>query len=118
MFQVSRRELQAFIDESESDNVGLWEIIWHLRELAKVTDLAKRRASAIDIVRQLLGTGEVVPAQYDPDGSGDYVIWDIDNDAAIRRIESEWDALGREPNVAEIVLFISKQKAERLRQKK
>ena len=106
--QLSDLELNQLIAEANADNVGLWEIIWMLREIRGIKDLGLRREYTMNIVRQVLNTGEVIAAQYRADRSGRYDIWNMDSDSVIARIESEWDELGREPNVAEIVFFIGK----------
>jgi hypothetical protein len=115
MYELPPDELRGWIAEADYDNVGLWEIIFHLREGSKINDLATRRAYTIEIVRQLLATNEIVAAQYRADRSGNYDLWNLDTDAVIARIQSEWNQLAREPSVGEIVLFISKKKVERMR---
>jgi hypothetical protein len=106
--QLNEDELRGLIAEAKADDVGLWMILAMLRETWKITDLKLRRVYAINVVRQLLNTGEVVAAQYSADRSGSYDVWNMPPDSVIARIESEWDQLGREPNVGEIVLFIGK----------
>ncbi|MGP1386326.1 MAG: hypothetical protein ACTS2F_22390 [Thainema sp.] len=43
----------------------------------------------------------------------EYKVWDLDIDSSIQRIETEWDELGREPNIGEIAWLETSEKGEK-----
>ena len=95
--------LESLLDECRVDHVGLWEVVDAARFELGASTPAETQASAIELVRGLLDRGMHVgfPA---PDGKG-FVPWTVSADAAVRRIEQEWSALGREPNIGELAWF-------------
>ena len=92
--------MEAWIQEATEDVLGLWQLC-----RPACYDLGTRtpkevKTVVLDLVRRLLEKGmqavEVSDQQPWPNQSPDSVI---------ERISSEWDALGREPNVPDIVWF-------------
>lgn len=98
--------------ESCEDYVGLWSIIWCLREIEKESDPTKIRLQAIKIIGELLEAGLVQCGTFSENGN--FEIWQLDASTIISRIEKEWDALGREPNMGEIVWFVATQKGQKV----
>ena len=96
------RELVA---EARQDEVGLWLIVHKLRNDYGLTDPVALRAETLNLVRRLLESGEVVAGYYKPDGSG-VGPWNIAIPEIVGRIDSEWDALGHEPDIGDIVIFV------------
>jgi hypothetical protein len=100
------------LDECERDEVGLWFIIRYLRDDLGMNDLDQIRRSTLRMVRELLETGNVVAGDYAPPGSGlpawMIVSWDGTIDDILARVGREWDRLGREPNIGEIVTLQAK----------
>lgn len=91
--------------ECEEDHVGLWSIIRHLRiTFGENLDADRVRAAVMEIVADLLRSGTVKAGFPAPDGRG-FEPWDLSPGAVIARIEAEWDALGREPTIGDIVWF-------------
>jgi hypothetical protein len=60
------------------------------------------------LVRGLLHERGVQAGHPAPDGRH-FVPWELPPDQAVRRIETEWSALGREPNIGEVARFTSAQ---------
>ena len=101
------RLLSELITEARTDEVGLWLIIASLRDETGITDPMQLREATLDFVRKFLDSGDVVAGYYRPDGSG-VSIWDMSTDDVVARIRQEWDRLGREPNIGEIVTFVGR----------
>lgn len=103
-------ELSAFkahlLEEAKEDEVGLWYIISGLRDDCGVVDPLENRRVTLEVVKELLEAGHVQAGYYSPDGTG-FEPWPLSPREVIARINSEWDALGREPNIADIVIFMS-----------
>jgi hypothetical protein len=88
---------------ARDDYVGLWVIIKVLQEEYGVTGDALREHT-LDVVRELLARGLL--AGDPPYSATGYRPWqDQLPDAVIDRIRAEWIALGRTPNIPDIVWF-------------
>lgn len=94
----------GFLAEAEEDNVGLWQLIKAIKEQLNVRDSAEIRRLTIDLVRRLMASG--MRAGDPPYLPGGFKVWPNQNvDDVVKRIQDEWDALGREPNIADIAWF-------------
>jgi hypothetical protein len=88
---------------AESDYVGLWVIIKILGEEFGIIE-DSLRGQTLDVVRELLACGLL--AGDPPYSATGYTPWqDQRPDAVIDRIRAEWIALGRTPNIPDIVWF-------------
>jgi hypothetical protein len=103
--KTNRNLLSQLIAEAKQDEVGLWFIIATLRNDFRITDPAVLRSRTLDCVRELLESGEVVAGHYKPDSSA-VVPWNMPIPKIVSRIDREWDELGHEPNIGDIVVFI------------
>jgi hypothetical protein len=107
------KELKEHLNsECEQDEVGLWMIVRSLRDDLGMNDAAQIRRSTLQLVRELLETGQIVAGWYAPPDSGlpvwQIVPWAGSIDDILARISREWDRLGREPNLGEIVILQAK----------
>ncbi len=102
--------IPELITEARADEVGLWLIIAKLRGECGITDPTHLRAATLDFVREFLDSGEVVAGYYKGDGNG-IAVWDMPASDVISRISAKWDALGREPNIGDIVVFVGRPQA-------
>ena len=93
-----RREI---LQEGLHDHIGLWSLLWHFQDLP---DSALRRRKTMALVETLLGQGWFEAGFPTSDGRG-FEPWSSALDVSIARVDKEWDALGREPNIGEIVWF-------------
>jgi hypothetical protein len=95
--------LESLADECQVDHVGLWEVINAARYDLGASTPTETRTTTLELVRSLLDRGMHVgyPA---PDGKG-FVPWNLSTDMALSRIEQEWAALGRDPNIGEVAWF-------------
>jgi hypothetical protein len=105
--ELTDRLLDELMAEAKADEVGLWFIIAALREEYGVKDTAQRRLLTLSLVQRLLDSGQVVAGYYHPDGSGAIIPWKMSTVEVLSRIISEWDSLGRDPSIGEVVVFVS-----------
>jgi hypothetical protein len=96
------RVVEEIVLEAKADWVGLWQIIGQFEPL--FLDEATLRERTLDVVRVLLDRGFIAG---DPIYSAHgFRPWpDQRPEAIIERIRSEWLALGRIPNIGDIVYF-------------
>jgi hypothetical protein len=103
---------EHLLAECREDEVGLWYITKGVRDLLGTQDPAELRRITLHLVRELLQSGEVIAGWYAPSDSGlphwRIVSWPGSIEEILDRINTEWDHLGREPNVGEIVILQAK----------
>ena len=94
--------IRDFYNESNSDLVGLWEIIKEVGEIMGNNDEAKEQS--LSIMRELLSKGlRAGDPPYCPTG---YQPWTNQSpDAVVNRIRVEWSELGHTPSIPDIVWF-------------
>ena len=94
------QQMRSWLYEATHDVVGLWELCRVAREKGGARTPDESRKLVVGFVRDLLTNG--VRAVNVADGHP----WpDQRPDSVIERISREWDDLGREPNVPDIVWF-------------
>jgi hypothetical protein len=99
---LTMRVVEEIALEAKDDWVGLWQIIGQFERFS--LDEAMLRERTLDVVRALLDRGFI---------AGDSIYYthpfrpwpDQRPEAIIERIRSEWLALGRIPNIGDIVYF-------------
>lgn len=98
--------LESLAEECHIDHVGLWEIINAVQFDLDSTNPSETQALTLRLVRSLLQERGMQVGHPAPDGRH-FVSWDLPPDQAVSRIEKEWSALGREPNIGEVAWFTS-----------
>ena len=93
------------LDEAREDYVGVWVVIWHLRERMGVAGPEERRQLAMTILSQLLHRKLIIAGM--PNSDGEFEQWEGSPDLIIERIAHEWSQLGHEPNLGEVAWFTS-----------
>jgi hypothetical protein len=94
--------IARFKAEGAQDWIGLWAIMWELRQLFPKATAEEIRNLTVDLVQQLLSAGFVVASVEDKA----FVRWPDQTPASVaRRILDEWKALGREPDIGDIAWF-------------
>jgi hypothetical protein len=96
--------VERFVEEGRDDHVGLWQLVRAVREDLGLRDPVEVRAATLDLVRVLLAEHGIEAGFPAPDGRG-FLPWSSRPDETIDRIARGWDALGRDPNIGEIVWF-------------
>src|SRR5688572_14945024 len=98
--------VDELIEEAKHDDIGLWCVIAALRQRYGVSDSGERRRIAVEAVKAILESGQVVAAAFTPNDHR-LIPWRMRIDDVVARIDSEWNMLGREPDIGDIVVFIS-----------
>jgi hypothetical protein len=96
------REILA--KEVQTDCVGLWAVLWEVKQRLPSLTPAEARATVLAVVREALEREIVVPGEF---VEMRFVPWEASPKEAIERIERAWLALAREPNIGEVVWFIA-----------
>lgn len=98
--------LESLVDECHEDHVGLWEVVNAARFDLGAQNPTETRSLTLQLVRSLLAQRGMQVGHPAPDGR-QFISWNLPADEAVQRIEQEWSALGREPNIGEIAWFTS-----------
>lgn len=98
--------VESLVEECQEDYVGLWRIVNAVRFDLGSADAAQTRAMTLRLVRSLLQERGMQVGWPAPDGRR-FLPWDLTSEHAIHRIENEWAALGRDPNIGELAWFTS-----------
>ncbi len=98
--------LESLADECREDHVGLWEIVNAVQLDLGSTNPVETRALTMRLVSSLLHERGIQVGQPAPDGRH-FIAWNLPPDLAVNRIEQEWSALGREPDIGEVAWFTS-----------
>src|SRR5262249_45760886 len=98
--------LESLVEECHDDHVGLWRIGNAGRFDLGSTDPQEVRTQTLRLVRSLLHDRGMQVGHPAPNGR-QFVPWNLPPDQAVRRIEEEWSALGREPNIGDVAWFTS-----------
>ncbi len=96
--------LDSLTEQCRVDHVGLWQIVSAVQFDLGTTEPTQTRAVTMQLVSSLIRDRGVVVGHPTPDGRY-FVAWHLPPEAAVRRIEQEWLALGREPDIGEIAWF-------------
>lgn len=98
--------LESLVEECLEDHVGLWRIVNAVRFDLGARNPIETRTMTLRLIRRLLEERGMQAGHPAPDGRH-FVAWDLPFDQAMSRIEKEWTALGREPNIGEVAWFTS-----------
>jgi hypothetical protein len=92
-----------FLVECADDYVGLWSAVRQVRAVFGGGPPEKVQEATLRILRELLREGLIVAGV--PTKAGDLVPWQSPPNETVERIRHEWSALGRDPNIGDIVWF-------------
>jgi hypothetical protein len=98
--------LESLVAECQEDHVGLWEIVNAVQLDLGAKDPGQTQALTLQLVRRLLDERGMQVGHPASDGRH-FVSWGLPPQEAVRRIEQEWSALGREPKIGEVAWFTS-----------
>lgn len=98
-----------FLDECREDYVGLWSLNWSVRNETGENPRTIRDIT-IGLLTKLLEE-DLIKAGL-PDEKGEFEEWHQSADEIIKRIQTDWDHLGREPDIGDIVWFTTSEKWE------
>src|SRR5262245_26303452 len=112
-----QRLTEQLIHECEQGCVELWSVIWVVRHALNDDDYptedrsdpAEVRKVTLDLVRSMLDSGKVQAGGLSDDETK-FEAWPVTVDEAIDRIDAEWDTLGHEPDMEDIVAIFTSTK--------
>ena len=104
-----------FIIEGTEDYVGLWLIIRELEREHPTIEKHEIQVMALDLIREILETGfmRIGMFEYNNDKKLEYKLWELGIDSIIYRLKTEWDELGKTPNIGDIAWLITTEKGEK-----
>jgi len=88
---------------SADDETGLWMVLGLVDSVLPSLSASEKRRRTLQTLRSLLDKKLLRAGEYLP-GRG-YVWWDLEPDKVIEKIDSDWRALGRVPNIGDIAWF-------------
>ncbi|HEX8701728.1 MAG TPA: hypothetical protein VF815_23065 [Myxococcaceae bacterium] len=95
---------KRWVETCASSDVGLWWIADDVRQLKPGASENEIRLETLRALRPLLIQGALRAARLLPGGS--YQLWAGSVEEQLARIDAEWAALGRSPDIGDIVWFI------------
>ncbi|HZP86041.1 MAG TPA: hypothetical protein VFB54_04415 [Burkholderiales bacterium] len=95
---------EGYVNEAKTDYVGLWQICIRVRKEFNSTNPQQLRELVFQVIRRMLASG-LQAVTLHSSGPGCTPWNEQETDEVIKRISSEWDALGHDPSVADIVWF-------------
>lgn len=99
---------RVLIEEAQTDTVGLWAVLWQVREEMPSLTSDEAKQATLAVVRGAIGGEHIVPGEF-ADQDEDtmvFVPWRLSATESMARIEREWASLGRDPNPGEVVWFV------------
>jgi hypothetical protein len=95
---------RRWVEACTASDVGLWWIADDVRQLRPEAPENEIRLKTLRALRPLLQQGSPRAANLLPGGS--YQLWSGSIEEQLARIDEEWAALGRPPDIGDIVWFI------------
>jgi hypothetical protein len=92
------------LQECEDDHVGLWSVVRDVRDHCPSADDAEVRNTTLTLLGDLLSIGSIVAGLPTPDGRG-FVRSNKSRASLLSHIRTEWESLGRDPSIGEIIWF-------------
>jgi hypothetical protein len=93
--------LESLVQECREDHIGLWRIANAARFDLGAANPAETRSVSLHLIRRLLSQPGMRVGHPAPDGRG-FIPWNVSAEEALCRIEDEWSALGRDPDIGEM----------------
>jgi len=105
MADVTKKIADDFVAEAQDDYVGLWSLLWRVREYTGESSQERVRGIVLYILSDLLRRQLIVAGTFTSDS--EFVTWASSVDLTVTEIERQWLQLGREPDIGDIVWFKS-----------
>lgn len=97
---------EMIIEECKNDYVGLWAVIFDVKELFNKKNADEIKDITLQIIKKLLDENLIVAGFPTKDGRN-FAKWNYSAGEIIYRIRKEWDTLHRDPDIDEVVWFTS-----------
>ncbi len=95
---------ETLVESSRDDYVGLWQIPWWIERLSPSISAEGVKAETLRLVRDLLDSGSLRAGQVAKSGK-DFEASNLSTDEIVDLIDTEWQRLGRPPNIGEVLWF-------------
>lgn len=112
MIELGELERQVLV-AGRDDHIGLWWVLGEISDRLPSADSAALREMTLSVIGDLLRRGLVKAGFPTREGRG-FDAWSTTAEEIISRIDSEWRALGRAPNIGEIVWLTTTKEGARL----
>src|SRR3989338_6922742 len=109
MKRLEKLRMKFFISFSD-DWVALWELIRMVKEIYGFEAQNEIQTFVLKFIYNLL-SDKLICVGF-PKKGGNFDSWKGDSMELIQRIKDEWDALGKEPNIGDVVWFDLTEKGE------
>ena len=96
---------EEFLVECRTDYEGLWALLWRVKRNMLIEDSHEIREVVLSILKDLLNSGLIKAGV--PTITGRFEEWCLSPSQIMEKINCEWDRLGGEPNIGDIVWFTS-----------
>ncbi len=103
---MKKEILEGILRECKEDFVGLWVILWEVKNEYPQKSAEEQRDVAMDLVKTLLEDDEIVVGQFTKDRQ--FLPWNLSQEQAFAKIKEEWAQLGAEPSLGDIAWFTSR----------
>lgn len=94
------------LSECEDDYVRLWSVVRDVRDHMPTASRSKVRDTTLHVVKELLHSRLIGVGSPTSKGRS-FTFWQLAPNEAVNQIKSQWQALGRAPDIGEIAWFTS-----------
>ena len=112
MFELSALAREILIRCSD-DYTGLWESIRAVQRSDPEATPKMTQQLTLEAIAGLLRR-DLILAGFPKRGGSGFDAWNLPTDQIIKRIEHEWNELGQEPTIGDVVWFVSTTEGDRL----
>lgn len=95
-----------FLAECQDDYVGLWSLVGRSRQASDGVGDEQRRDLILEKIHELLQQEKIVAGSFVDKKT--FLQWREDPEAIVNKIRGQWLALGRDPDIGEIVWFTAR----------
>jgi hypothetical protein len=90
------------VAEAQGDYIGLWEVVRRVKELLPALPAKARQDFTLELLTGILSSGKLVAGDLRA-GKPEFLPWGGEVSTIMARIAEEWDALGHDPDIGDIV---------------
>ncbi len=95
------------------DHLGLWFAMTPVENVFEKANSDEIRRRTLEILYDLLKL-DLIQAGFPAEDGRSFKTWGLSPDETIQRINQEWDVLGRDPTIGEIVWFTTTEMGDKV----
>jgi hypothetical protein len=103
MTEIQSQIARDFLEEVNDDYVGLWSLIQRVKDATPENLRSQVRETTLTILSNLFSNHLIQAGTFTTEG--DFVKWNISPEEVLERIKHEWQRLGHEPDIGDVVWF-------------